>query len=118
MKHQQKTLLEHCNYLSVHQLVTYHSGLQMPKIIASKQPKYHGKRFQNNNTKETRFTTDNLIFIDSKLSIGKSSFFHQASRIWNIIPEDIKSLEKISSFKKSFKKWIIQNIPIKPIAQD
>ena len=111
-----KTLLEHCNYLSVHQLVAYHSGLQISKIVASHQPKYHFNRLQNINTRESRATLDNRTFIDFKLSTGRSSFFYQASRIWNLIPEDIKSIEKMLSFKKALKKWVIQHISIKPQA--
>ena len=112
-----KILLRDCNYLSVHQMVAFHSGLQIPKILTSKLPKYHTRRIQNSAQRPTRFSAENQIQIDFKLSLAKTSFFHQATRIWNLIPPEMKLLrseKQFKKFKKQFKQWVCLNISIRP----
>ena len=109
-----KELLQSCNYLSVHQMVAYHSSLQIPKIISSQKPQYHTNRITNERNRDTRSSTANLRQIDFKHSLSKSSFFHQATRVWNLIPSNIKSLNKTETLKKQLKLWVSENISIRP----
>ena len=109
-----KDLLKSCNYLSVHQMVAYHSSLQIPKILSSQKPKYHANRIKNDKNRDTRANTENLKQINFMKSLGKSSFFHQATRIWNLVPINIKSLSKIGPLKKQLKKWVSEHISVRP----
>ena len=96
-----KTLLKDCNYLSVHQLVAFHSGIQIPKTLTSKLPMYHIKRMENSTQSPESVWAENHIQIDFNLSLAKSSFFHQATRIWNLIPKEIKVLKSENSLNSS-----------------
>ena len=70
-----ETPLKHCNELSVHQLVAYHTACQVYKIRTSKLPKYHHNRLfldENNPTTglNTRTASSDTKRVEYKLSTG------------------------------------------------
>ena len=98
-------LLAHCNELSVHQLVAYHSACQVYKISKTQLPTYHYKRLFNEDE------TDKTV--DFNLAIGKSNFFYQSSKIWTSLPIEIKQSINIDIFKKKCKEWTKSHISVK-----
>ena len=64
------------NNLSVHQLVAYHSVNQVFKIHSMHRPAYHYNRLF---PQERR--GNDAVRIDFDLSLSRSSFFYQASRL-------------------------------------
>ena len=111
------TLLAQSHELSVHQLVAYHSAVQVYKVNTTKQPTYHYHRLFGDSTltvAQTRSTTQQDCRIDFKLSLARTSFFYQSSRIWSEIPLVIKTAKSLETFKRAMKKWTKLNIRMKP----
>ena len=109
-------LVKRSGQLSVHQLVAYHSALQVFKCRRTKQPDHMYKRlFQNNDNRSgLRSVSNQDISLQFKLSLSRGSLFYRASKIFNALPTDVKESESVPIFKKALKKWIKQNISIVP----
>ena len=106
-------LLSRTRKLSVHQMVAYSTAVQMFNISRTKEPKYHYDRlFDGQDDFLTRGGAGKRV--EMKLSLGRSSFFYQGSRIWAALPGYLKSATNANYFKKTCKKWIKANIKIKP----
>ena len=113
-----KTLLDESKQLSVSQLVAYHSVCQVYRIKKSKLPAYHYKRLfkspiSEQNTR-TRGTEKPNKIIDFDLSLARGSFFYQSSRLWDLLPNNIKEAKTIHMFKRKSKVWIKGNISVRP----
>ena len=104
------TLLDTCNHLSVHQLIAYSIACQTYKIATTKLPTYHYDRlFIADAEPEDRTKT-----VDFGLALAKGSFFYQASRIWCRLPLNIRDARTIDAFKTGCRKWVRDNITIRP----
>ena len=109
------TLLAKANNLSVHPLIAYYSMTQVYKVISTKQPYHHFKRLitEYNEGPGTRSLHDKRI--EFNLSIGRGSFFYQASSLWAALPENVKACNKIATFKTANRNWTRNNILVKPL---
>ena len=112
------TLLKECNQLSVHQLIVYHTANQVYKISSTKLPKYHYNRlFYEDHEKQdlanTRASDINMKRIDFDLSLARGSFFYQGSRMWTLLPPNIRNSPNLRKFKSNCKKWIQNNVKIR-----
>ena len=106
------------NYLSINQLGAYHSLLTTSRMITSGKPEYFAKKFTR------RYPNSDSIFparqmnsvnvCSYKLSISRSGFLYRAGKLWNHLPESLRTQRKISSFKTELRKWIKELIPMKP----
>ena len=111
------SLLQKTNTLSVHQMMAHLSLSQVFSIYKSKLPNYHYSRLFVNTQGElrSRTTTDYSVNrIEFKLSLARTNFFYQSSRLWSALPEGIKSARNKSLFKKMSKSWVKSNIRVKP----
>ena len=91
-----KLLLEKTKMLSVHQMVVYHTACQTYKILKSMSPEYHYNRLSssiNPTRQDTRSKENNLVRIDFKLSLARSSYFYQAPQVWSSLPLQIRMLK-------------------------
>ena len=52
--------------------------------------------------------------VEFKLSLARSNFFYQSSRLWSALPDHVKSANNKSTFKNRCKSWVKANIMIKP----
>ena len=84
----------------------YHSACQVYKVSRSKLPDYHYQRLFKDDGTEKK--------VDFKLSLGKSNFFYQSNQIWRNLPLETRNSKNISLFKQSCKKWIRNNVSIRP----
>ena len=113
-----ETLLKHCNELSVHQLLSYHTSCQVYKVKTTKLPSYHYNRLFNNNNKNinqnTRGASTDIQRVEFNLSLGRSHFFYQASKIWSLLYNKTTNAQTIKVFKDHCKKWTQENVSIKP----
>ena len=109
-------LVKRSGQLSVHQLVAYHSALQVFKCRKAKQPDHMYKRFfqENDNRRSLRSVANQDIRINFKLSLSRGTFFYRASKIFNALPKDVKESRSVPIFKKALKKWIKHNISVVP----
>ena len=113
------TLLKVCNELSVHQLIAYHTVCQVYKIQRTKEPMYHynrlfGDQSEKQNRTKIRGSEMSAKQIEFDLSLARGSFFYQGSRIWNLLPHNIKISKNLRKFKINCKKLIKNYISIKP----
>ena len=105
-----RVILQHCGWLSVKQLIVYHSVLQVWKLLVYKAPRLLFSRLQLSNTRSRENFTLNLPPVTTRL--GRGSFFVRAVHSWNSLPTDIRSIKKLNTFKKKLKQWISTNIEI------
>ena len=113
------SLLQKTHSISVHQQTAQLMLSQVYNIFTTKAPAYHYNRLflgnHSGNTLETRSTDDfSINRINFKLSLGRTNFFYQASRLWASLPDHIKSSRNKSTFKKKSKTWVKLNVLVKP----
>ena len=111
-----KVLLQKTNSLSVHQLMAQLTLSQVYNIHNMKLPAYHYERlFAGAALPGTRSVTNFAANrVEYKLSLARTHFFYQASRLWTALPEHIKSSRNKATFKKRSKNWVKATIMMKP----
>lgn len=100
-----KTIFNEIGWLTVRQLMNYHTALCIFRIIDSQEPEYLGNIMLRNNR------ANNIIIPNTRLTLAKQSFCFRGAELWNKIPEEIRNCRKIGEFKVKLKTWIRENIP-------
>ena len=98
-------LFERVNWLTVNQLIVYHTLITIFKVRQNNEPEYLATKLKN----DTR--TGRILIPNTDLRLAQNSFVIRGSASWNALPESIRSQAKIGTFKKLTKKWISDNIP-------
>ena len=101
-----KELFRQTEWLTVRQLVHYHTALSTFRIRAKKEPEY---LFQIMNKDNER--TKKIIVPNTKLTLAMNSYCFRGSLQWNQLPEDLRSTVSLGYFKKQVKAWIRSNVP-------
>ena len=110
-----KVLLLQCGWLSVYQLVIYHSVVMVYKVIQTQQPRPLYSMFP------TEYIYSNTSQARSKsikqrghptLDLWEDSFRWRAARSFNQLPASIRCAESLSEFKIAAKSWVRTNIPV------
>ena len=105
-----RILLRQCNWLSVRQLIMYHTILQTWKIITNETPENIYSKFK---LTHTRSRANGILAAPLfETAIGKKSFIARATTTWNTIPTDLRNTRNIITFKRKLKLWIKDNIDI------
>ena len=91
-------------WLTVNQLVFYHSALSTFRIRQSGEPRYLNNIMSRDNR------ASNIIVPNTTLTLAKKSYSYRAAEQWNSIPFNIRNIQKIGQFKSHLKKWIHTNI--------
>ena len=92
--------MELTNWFSVRELIKLNSATIMWKLIHQGQPNNLAEKLKwNCNTFEIEIN-------DTRIQFSKHMFTHRGAKDWNEIPTEIKSVKKISRFKKLMKQWI------------
>ena len=105
-----RTLLKHCGWLSVRQLIAYHSILQIWKILYLRRPSTLTSRLQLTNNRSRANSI--LALPPNTTHIGKNSFIVRAAHHWNSLPTELRTTSRMETFKKKLKHWIHENIEI------
>ena len=92
-------------WMTVNQLITYHTLITVFKIRNSKEPEYLASIL----TTDSR--TGRIFLPNFELGLAQKSFTYRGAGQWNSLPESLRKITKISLFKKNLKVWIIENIP-------
>ena len=103
------TLLLQCNWLSMKQLVTYHTVLQVWKVKTQKAPIYLQSKIQ---ASVTRSEAEGTLGVNVETSLAGNSFMVRSALAWNSVQPDIRSIQKLQQFKSKLMKWIKANIDI------
>jgi hypothetical protein len=110
-----KVLLLQCGWLSVHQLVIYHSVVMVFKVIQTKQPRPLYNMFPTEyiyrNTSQARSKSIKQRGHPT-LDLWEDSFRWRAAKTFNQLPANIRCAESLSEFKLAPKSWVRTNIPV------
>ena len=104
MRTSRREMFNQLGWLTVHQLVFYHSVLATYRIRDSSEPEYLGTIMSRDNRQ------DKIIIPNTMLTLAKNSFCYRGAEQWNRLPEYIRKTKKIGQFKSQLKKWITQNV--------
>ena len=109
-----KTLLLQCGWLSIKQLVQYHSLLQIYKTKKNQRPGFLHERLSMNCRYKTRLIATQGIKTDNsiKSDLAKQNFTYFAIKTWNDLPPHIRQSNNLNPFKKDVKSWVRNNISI------
>ena len=126
-----KTLLKTCGWLSVKQLMAYHSLVLLHKTLANQAPKYlyekvtaNGKfKYKTRQASEcppefsfsVQHPVDNGTIrqdTGTKLGMNKKGWCWKSVEMFNTLPTDMRLEKKLSKFKTSLKKWVQLTIDI------
>ena len=98
-------MYDRLDWLTVSQLTYYHSLLLVFRIKSTKEPEYLYRILSNENR------LGKIIVSNTGLTLAKRSFTFRAAEDWNRLPLWIRQLKTIGSFKKTLRKWVVDNIP-------
>ena len=111
-----RKLLNQCNWLSIKQLIFYHTVLTAFKVLASQKPLYLCSRLDRGFPYRTRLASNGALRYNESQgndsSLTYKSFINRAIRDYNRIPTELKTMKTLKTFKKKLKLWIRSNIPI------
>ena len=106
-----RSLMESCNWLYFRELVLFHSAVLLFKIVNFNTP-------QNLRNKLTVIEDKKIQIKPPRLKCVQRSFTWRTVDFWNDLPQYIINSEKISIFKKTLRKHIIDGraviVPRKP----
>ena len=109
-----RKLLLQCNWLSVRQLATYHTVLQVYKTKQNHEPEYLHSKFSKPFPYNTRAAASDSIrsLQEAAYTISSQSFMVRGSKIWNNMPAELRMIGKIEKFKPKLKQWIKDNVDL------
>ena len=109
-----RQLLHQCGWLSIKQLIYYHSALTVFRITKSRSPFYLSQNLVTEHPYPTRLATGGGIRSEGIFGVPRSrSFLIRAPRDFNNIPADIRNCKTLPAFKQKLKNWVKTNIPVK-----
>ena len=96
-------MFDRLDWLTVQQLIVYHTLVTVFKIRKSQEPEELGVIL-------TRDNHNGHIMKNTQLSLYRNSFVFRGSLLWNKLPREIRLETKMSQFKKHLRKWLLENI--------
>ena len=106
-----RQLLKQCGWMSVRQLTFYHTVLTMYKILKSGRPQYLRQKLSSDFPYPTRQATGGHVRFNAD-STAEGSFISRGTKEFNRIPDDMKAISSLPTFKRKLKMWTLSNIPI------
>ena len=110
-------LLDTSGDLSVHQLAAFHTTMTVFKVVRSGKPLYLAKKMILRKPGAHGVFPQrqiNTIQIDCGLSISRSGFLYRGAKLWNQLPENLRSETKPGIFRSKLKDWIKMQVLRKP----
>ena len=92
------------DWLTVHQLVSYHTLISVFKTRKSREPEYLYQYLGN----DSRY--GKIMFEKIDLKVTTRSFVFRGSTEWNLLPSSVKNCQKVGEFKPKLRKWIKENV--------
>ena len=109
-------LLRQCVWLSVKQLVFYHSVVLIYKTILTTYPKYIYSKLSTQFPYNTRLAQTDSVRMGSefrpKLDLTEKSFMNRGTVSYNQLPPELRRTPELENFKKSLKDWVVENVKI------
>ena len=110
-----RALLLQCGWLSVRQMVVYHSLLLLFKSKQTGKPEYIYSKINNKFTRVTRLATFGGIKDDRRFesSLAQSSFIPRTVKLWNEkLPETLRVEKSLTNFQGKLKIWVKNDVEI------
>ena len=104
-----RQLLSRVGWLSVRQLIFYHSVLQVYKTQLTGVPKPLCSSLSVDYLRMTRSAAAGMI--RQQGSTARSTFKCRASKYFNRVPVEVRT-GSVAAVKIKLKKWVVSNIPI------
>ena len=98
-------MFKEAGFMTVKQLIFYHTVRNVFKIRMAKEPEYLYDKFKTENIR------GNVVIQNTKLKLARNGFVFRGSENWNSLPHEIRQLKQLSVFKTRVKEWILKNIP-------
>ena len=95
------------NWLTVNQLIVYHSLVSVHKIRKSGQPEYLAAILG----RTSRQRAGAIIVENNRRAVVRNSFTFRASEQWNRLPVEVRVEDKLSLFKTKLKRWVAEQVP-------
>ena len=106
-RHNREYMFNQLGWLTVNQLIVYHTSIMVYRIRQNKEPEYLADILGR-----TSRLGDNVIIAENiKLGLTRKSFTIRGAVQWNKLPSSLRSEPKLGLFKKSLKKCILENFP-------
>ena len=110
-----KRLLDKVKWLSVRQLIFFHTVLQAHKTLQTGFPRVIHESVFTTHPYRTRSASSGHIRV-GEMYRGQSnmvnlSFKYRAANMYNAVPASVRT-GSLSTVKRKLKKWVLQNIPI------
>ena len=106
-------VLKECGWLSIRQLVFYHSVISIYKTLQTSFPKYIFNKLAREFPYNTRLAQSESVRMgsafQSRLELTEKSFLNRATISFNKLPTEIRQIRKLESFKTQLKKWVLEN---------
>ena len=112
-------LLTQCGWLSVLQLIKYHSLVLMFKVKKDKRPHYIYEKIGATAGRSTRQEEERLanhILKDERgfeTATALKSYVPRTIGDWNNLPDYLRKMDNLKLFKPKLKLWIKENVPVK-----
>ena len=98
-------LYDKLDWLSVNQLIVYHTLISVYKIKISGEPNYIAQRLRKTNP------YGRIILQKYHLDLAEKGFVNRGSRLWNSLPTRLRTADKMGIFKKEVRQWIKETVP-------
>ena len=99
-----KEIFSQLGWMTVNQLIFYHSALSTYRIRETREPEYLSSLLSRDGR------SGRIIVSNTRLTLAKNSYCYRGAAQWNSMPENIRSLKKICQFKVQLRKWILTNV--------
>ena len=98
-------MFDRLGWLTVSQLVVYHTLLAVYRVRATGEPEYLAQSLCCDNR------NGHIIVKPTRLSLLQKSFKFRGAIHWNELPPAIRKSRSIGSFKPALKNWIKNHVP-------
>ena len=103
-------ILSRVKWLSVRQLIFFHTVLQTHKVLQSGVPKALYASMPTEYPYETRCAANGLIRFGETFT-GKSTFKYRAMQCYNMVPVKLRT-GSTATVKRKLRQWVQANVPI------
>ena len=90
-------LLAETNMLSVNQLIAYTTVMTIFKVKKSGEPSYLADRLK---VGQQHYRRAEHITVNYNLSMARECFFYRGAKLWNLLPDNLKNQNSVTTFKK------------------
>ena len=102
---ERKTMYNKLGWLTVRQLIMYHTLLTVYRVRQTQEPEYLASLLCRDSP------NGRIVIQNTSLTLAQKSFSIRGACNWNSLPPSIRTLESLSQFKKEVKVWIKREIP-------